>query len=141
MNRGPSGRRLKAVECESVNLLRCFYHKAHSMASTLYDPEHVAVAELTSLVDIAADAIVTKALYESPGVRLGLFAMDQGQCLTDHSASKPALVQVLDGRIAFQVEGRDHELGPSGWVAMPPGAVHAVRALQPSRFLLTLVKL
>ena len=110
------------------------------MASTLYDAQQTAVAELTSLIDIAPDGIVTKALYESPGVRLVLFAMDAGQCLTDHSASKPALVQVLDGRIVFQVDGAKHELGPSGWVAMPAGALHAVDAIEPSRFLLTLVK-
>lgn len=110
------------------------------MAASLYSPDTVAVANLSDLIAPTADATVTKTLYDSPTARLVLFAMDAGQRLTDHSAAKPALVQVLDGGIEFEVAGHTHRLGPSGWVAMPAGEVHAVLATQPSRFLLTLLK-
>ncbi len=60
------------------------------MAAVLFTPEQTSVANLLALVDVAPDATVTKAIYESPGVRLVLFAMDAGQQLTDHSASKAA---------------------------------------------------
>ena len=110
------------------------------MSATLFDPNQNSVGDLLSLVRIEPDATVTKALYDSPAVRLVLFAMDAGQQLTDHSASKPAFVQVLAGEVAFTLEGETHTLGPGGWVAMQPGAVHAVQARQPTQFLLTLVK-
>jgi quercetin dioxygenase-like cupin family protein len=110
------------------------------MAASLYSPDAIAVANLAELIPLTADATVTKTLYDSPTARLVLFAMDAGQRLTDHSAAKPALVQVLEGGIEFEVGGQTHKLGPSGWVAMPAGEVHAVLATQPSRFLLTLLK-
>ena len=110
------------------------------MAASLFSADAIAVGNLTDLITPAADATVTKTLYDSPSARLVLFAMDAGQRLTDHSSAKPALVQVLDGSIEFEVGGQTHELGPSGWVAMPAGDVDAVLATQPSRFLLTLLK-
>lgn len=110
------------------------------MVASLYSPDAIAVANLAELIPLTADATVTKTLYDSPTARLVLFAMDAGQRLTDHSAAKPALVQVLEGCIEFEVGGQTHKLGPSWWVAMPAGEVHAVLATQPSRFLLTLLK-
>lgn len=110
------------------------------MSATLFDSSQNSVGDLLSLIAVEPDATVTKALFESPKVRLVLFAMDAGQKLTDHSASKPAFVQMLDGEIVFSLEGETHPLGPGGWVAMQPGAIHAVEATKPSRFLLTLVK-
>jgi len=110
------------------------------MADSLYSAHSTTVANLCELVALSSDATVTKTLYDSPSARLVLFAMDTGQRLTDHSAAKPALVQVLDGLIEFEVGGESHTLGPAGWVAMPPGEVHAVHAIEPSRFLLTLLK-
>lgn len=110
------------------------------MAESLYATDGMAVANLNDLIAPAPDATVTKTLYDAPAARLVLFAMDAGQQLTDHSAAKPALVQVLDGQVEFEVGGESHTLGPGGWVAMPPGELHAVRATQPTRFLLTLLK-
>lgn len=110
------------------------------MSATLYPPDQNSVAQLLSLIDVAPDATVTKALFDSAAVRLVLFAMDAGQRLTDHSASMPAFVQVLDGELEFDLEGESHSLARGGWVAMLPGAIHAVLARRPSRFLLTLVK-
>lgn len=110
------------------------------MSATLFPPDQNSVGDLLSLVRVEPDATVTKALLDSPAVRLVLFAMDAGQQLTDHSASKPAFVQVISGEIMFSLEGRQHKLGPGGWVAMQPGAVHAVEAQAPTQFLLTLIK-
>ena len=110
------------------------------MAASLFPSDQTSVANLCDLIDPSPDATVTKTLYDSPTARLVLFAMDAGQRLTDHSAAKPAMVQVLDGAIEFEVNGGSHALGPAGWVAMPPGEMHAVLAIKPSRFLLTLLK-
>ncbi|WP_425398692.1 cupin domain-containing protein [Aeoliella sp.] len=110
------------------------------MSATLFDSTQNSVGDLLSLVSVESEATVTKALLDSAAVRLVLFAMDEGQKLTDHSASKTAFVQVLDGEIEFTLEGQAHRLGPGGWVAMQPGAIHAVEATTPARFLLTLVK-
>ncbi|MAT73522.1 MAG: cupin [Planctomycetaceae bacterium] len=110
------------------------------MAASLFPSDQTSVANLCQLIDLSPDATVTKTLCDSPAARLVLFAMDAGQRLTDHSASKPALVQVLDGEIEFEINGQSHSLGPAGWVAMPAGETHAVLAVEASRFLLTLLK-
>jgi len=49
-------------------------------------------------------------------------------------------VHVLDGRLRFAVGADEREMGPHDWLVMPPDAPHRLRALDPSRFVLTLFK-
>jgi quercetin dioxygenase-like cupin family protein len=83
---------------------------------------------------------VSKTLVDQAGFKQVLFAMDAGQELSEHRAPYLALVQVLDGRLRMRVTGHDYVLEPASWLLMPPDAPHDVRAEQPTRFLLTLVK-
>ena len=65
--------------------------------------------------------------------------MDAGQELTDHSAPRPVVVQVVEGNLAFTVAGQRHELAPGDVVYLAPNERHAVLALTPCRFVLILV--
>ena len=110
------------------------------MSKSLYPSDEVAYAQLLSVATVEENAVVTKPLYEQGPVRLVLFAMDAEQVLSDHSAPMAALVHVLDGRLAFTVAGQEQELTANDWLSMPAGEVHSVRAIEPTRFLLTLIK-
>jgi quercetin dioxygenase-like cupin family protein len=69
-----------------------------------------------------------------------VFAFDEGQELTDHTAAVPALVQVVSGRIRLDLDGDPVELEPGSWVRMAANLSHAVLALEPSVMLLTLLR-
>jgi len=97
-------------------------------------------AHLPKLVDFVAGAIVSKPLIDSPQIRQVLFAIDAGQCLSEHTSSFPATVHVLDGAMTMSVGGATHELRANDWLLMPAGAIHSVEATQPVRFILTLIK-
>jgi quercetin dioxygenase-like cupin family protein len=68
------------------------------------------------------------------------FGIDAGEGLSEHQASRAAVVQVLSGRLRFTVDGEDLDLGPGLWLHMSPGTPHALEALEPTVMLLTLVQ-
>lgn len=66
------------------------------------------------------------------------FGMAQGEEMSEHTSSRPAVIVVTDGAIEVSAAGRTEVLGPGGLCAMAPGTVHALRALEPSSMTLVL---
>lgn len=95
--------------------------------------------QVGSLVEVAPDAIVSRTVLAADGARLVLFAFDVGQELSEHTASMPVLLQVLDGRLSVSAGGRTEELQPGGVVHLSARLPHAVVALEPTRLLLTML--
>ena len=55
--------------------------------------------------DDAVDAVVSRTLVKNGAGTVTVFAFDEGQELTDHTAAKPAVVQVVSGRIRLDLDG------------------------------------
>jgi len=102
-------------------------------------PSMVHVAELGALIEVAADATVSRTVLKAEGVRVVLFAFDAGQELSEHTAAIPILLQVLDGRLRVGAAGEQVELAPGGIVHIGARVPHDVLALEPSRMVLTML--
>lgn len=96
--------------------------------------------ELNDLITIPSQGITSKTLIERNGTKVVLFGMDRDQEISPHRSSFPATVYVWEGRICFNVENEAHELGPGDLLIMKKDAVHDLRAIETSRFMLTLLK-
>ena len=66
------------------------------------------------------------------------FGMAEGEEMSEHTSSRPAVIIVTHGEIAVSAAGRSEVLGPGGVCAMAPGTVHALRAVRPSAMTLVL---
>ncbi len=97
------------------------------------------ISDVTFDLEIPDEGILSKVLYKDDKVRLVGFAFDSGQELTEHTASKPIIVQVVTGRVEFVVGDEVTEMDPAAWTYLEPSVSHSVRALEPSRLLLTLL--
>ena len=102
-------------------------------------PSMVHVAELGALIEVAADATVSRTALKAEGARVVLFAFDAGQELSEHTAAIPILLQVLDGRLRVGAAGEQVELAPGGLVHIGARVPHDVLALEPSRMVLTML--
>jgi quercetin dioxygenase-like cupin family protein len=60
--------------------------------------------------------------------------------LTEHRASRAAIVQVLSGRLRLTADGEDLDAGPGFWLHMTDGTPHALVAIEPTVMLLTLLR-
>ncbi len=95
---------------------------------------------LTELVDIAPGAIVSRVLAKSGGGNVTLFAFDQGQGLSEHTAPFDALVQVVDGCLELTIGDAEVRVGGGQIVRMPANVPHALHAAEPSRMVLTMLR-
>ena len=95
---------------------------------------------LTELVQVAPGAIVSRVLAKSAGGSVTLFAFDSNQGLSEHTAPFDALVQLVNGALDLTIGETEVRLGPGEIVRMPANVPHALRAPEPCRMLLTMLR-
>jgi quercetin dioxygenase-like cupin family protein len=100
---------------------------------------HVSFDDLSEVVTIQPGAVVSKVVHRDDVVDVTVFGFDAGEGLSEHTAARPAIVQVLSGVLRFTVEGDDVPMTPGSWVHMSAGASHALVALEPTVMLLTML--
>lgn len=99
------------------------------------------ITDLNETLPVSKDAIASRPLVDLKGsTKLVLFAMDAGQEISAHSAPFPAQVLLLDGSIEVMVEGVSSTLKPGERKDLPKGLPHGVRGLEPSHWLLTMLR-
>jgi len=96
--------------------------------------------DLASLVDYAEGSIVSRALAENEAGTITLFAFDEGQALSEHSAPFDAVVQVIDGEADFTIGGNTVRAEAGQLVVMPANVPHAVKAATRFKMLLTMLR-
>jgi quercetin dioxygenase-like cupin family protein len=106
-------------------------------------PQTIAAAEalaLHALVTPTEQGIASRVLARTVGGNLTLFAFDVGQELTEHTSPFDALVMVIEGSLALTIGGKELTATPGTIVRMPSSVPHAVRAPEPARMLLLMLR-
>ncbi len=85
-------------------------------------------------------AIVSRTIAKAKGGSVTLFAFDAGQELSEHTAPFDAFVEVLDGSVELTIGGEKVVARAGETTRMPAGIPHAVRAPEPFKMLLTMVR-
>jgi len=96
--------------------------------------------ELEDLLEYQDSAIVSRTLVDREAATLTVFACDEGQTISEHTAPHEALLQVLDGTAAVTIDGTDHELEAGESIVFPAETPHAVAAVEPFKMLLTMIR-
>jgi quercetin dioxygenase-like cupin family protein len=98
------------------------------------------IADLAEQVTIPTNGILSRALHSDERVKAILFAFDTGQELSEHAASMPAILHLLQGEatLTFGTDSMDARAG--AWAYMPPQLQHSIRAKTPVVMLLLLIK-
>ncbi len=96
--------------------------------------------KLVSLVEYAADSIVSKTILDKPAGTITLFAFDKGQKLSEHTAPYDAVVQVIDGAGMITIDGKSINVSAGQIIVMPGNIRHAVKANERFKMLLTMIR-
>ena len=102
-------------------------------------PAMSAIADLASLVSVQPESIVSRTAVRAEGAKVVLFAFDAGQQLSEHTATVPVLLFVLDGHLRLTADGRTVDLVPGGLAHLSTRLPHAVEAVEPSRLVLIML--
>ena len=104
------------------------------------DSQNAVVTDLEAMVDVAEQGIVSKAIVENEHHKLIHFTLAAGQELSEHTASVPAVIQILQGRGTVTLGGETYEGRPGMLYYMPAELKHAVVADEDLVFLLTMFR-
>lgn len=92
-----------------------------------------------AFVEVPPAGTLSRTLHSDDDLRVVVFGFAEGEELTEHTASRPAVIQVLRGELELTLGGEPVTAREGSWVHMSAGLRHAVRARTPSLMLLTLV--
>jgi quercetin dioxygenase-like cupin family protein len=89
---------------------------------------------------VPADSILSRTVYADNIVKVTAFTFAPGQELSEHTASRPAILHFLDGEATLTL-GKDKKRATAGtWIYMTANLVHSIRAETPLSMLLLLLK-
>lgn len=98
------------------------------------------VLALPTLAEYSDSGIVSKQVLKNETGNITLFAFDQGQGLTEHTAPFDAVVQVLEGTAQIRIDGKPLTVRTGETVIMPADIPHAVHAVERFKMLLTMIR-
>src|SRR4030042_5202001 len=94
------------------------------------------VTKLAELVDYQCGSIVSREIIDKKTGTVTLFAFDQGQRLSEHTAPFDALVYVLDGEAEIVISGKPLRVKQGEMVIMPATKPHALIAIKGFKMIL-----
>ena len=103
-------------------------------------PPGAQVARVHELVSYQDGSIVRREIVKRPTGSVTIFAFDEGQELSEHTASFDALVQVVEGETEVKISGQLHRLQGGEMILMPANLPHALRALKRFKMILTKIQ-
>jgi quercetin dioxygenase-like cupin family protein len=99
----------------------------------------VYLPSLTAQVDVPNNGILSRTVYEDAFLKVVLFGFDTGQLLSEHTASVPAIIEILEGEAELRLGDEVVQAGPGAWASMEANLPHAVIAKTPLKMALTML--
>ncbi len=95
---------------------------------------------LNSMIDYQAGSVVSRTIIDKKEGIVTLFAFDEGQGLSEHTAPYDALVYILDGEADIVISGKTIRLKKGELTIMPADEPHALSAVKKFKMLLTMIR-
>lgn len=95
---------------------------------------------LEAHVAYAEGSVVSKTLLKKEIGNLTLFAFDQGQGLSEHTAPFDAVVYILDGKAEITIGGQAQSVPAGEMLIMPANVPHALQAQEKFKMLLVMIR-
>lgn len=95
---------------------------------------------LKDAIKYADGSIVSKTIVEKKTGTITLFAFDEAQNLSEHTAPFDALVLIVDGECEVVIDKKSYILRSGQMIIMPANIPHAVNAKKKFKMLLIMIK-
>jgi quercetin dioxygenase-like cupin family protein len=96
--------------------------------------------DIAGLVEYQDGSVVSRQITKAKGGNVTLFAFDEGQELSEHTAPYDAFVHMLEGEVEIKISGEPYLLKAGEGILMPANEPHSVNALKKFKMLLTMIK-
>jgi quercetin dioxygenase-like cupin family protein len=98
------------------------------------------VVRLMDLVNYQEGSVVSRTVLNRSTGTITLFAFDEGQGLSEHTAPFDAIAHVLEGESEITVSGKPLRTTAGEAVLLPANQPHSLKALGKFKMLLTMIR-
>lgn len=96
--------------------------------------------DLKAIIDYQSNAVVSSEIMNKKTGTVTVFAFDQGQGLSEHTAPFDAFVYLIEGDAEITISGKKHSLKTGDTIIMPAKEPHALKAIKRFKMLLVMIK-
>jgi len=97
-------------------------------------------SNLEGLIDYQEGSVVSRTIIDKKTGTVTLFAFDENQGLSEHTAPYDAMVYILNGEVKVTISGKPIMLKTGEMTIMPANQPHALAAKTKFKMLLTMIK-
>lgn len=115
-------------------------HSLDIQERTMLTPYNFIPDLLQQIPEIQADSIISRTIYQDEQIKAILFGFASGQELSEHTASVPAIIHILDGEARLTLGQDVYEVQPGAWAHMPANLSHSIQAKTKTIMLLLMLK-
>jgi len=98
------------------------------------------ILDLSDLIDYQDGSVVSRTIIKKPSGTIILFAFDETQGLSEHTAPFDAFVYILDGEAQIKISKEKFNLKENQTIIMPANKPHALKALKRFKMLLVMIR-
>jgi quercetin dioxygenase-like cupin family protein len=98
------------------------------------------VVRIADLVNYQDGSVVSRTIVKQATGTVTLFAFDDGQGVSEHTAAFDAVAHVLEGEVEITVSGKVLRTKAGEAVLLPANQPHALKALSQFKMLLTMIR-
>lgn len=96
--------------------------------------------KLNGMINYQEGSVVSRTLIGKKTGTVTLFAFDEGQGLSEHTAPYDAMVYLLEGKAEITISGKIYHLEEGEMIIMPANDPHALQAEKPFKMMLIMIK-
>lgn len=96
--------------------------------------------DLAESVEIPTGGIISKTIVMDEQMRAIVFGFDAGEELSEHTASVPAVIQIVRGEATITLGEDAFDASAGAWAHMPANMKHSILAKTPVVMLLVMAK-
>jgi quercetin dioxygenase-like cupin family protein len=98
------------------------------------------VVRMMDLINYQDGSVVSRTIVKRSTGTVTLFAFDEGQGLSEHTAAFDAIAHVLEGQAEITVSGKALRATTGEAVLLPANQPHALKALSRFKMILTMIR-
>ncbi|MCD6459598.1 cupin domain-containing protein [bacterium] len=98
------------------------------------------ILSVNELVAYQDDSVVSKEIVKSEKGILTVFAFDEGQALSEHTAPFDAIVHIIDGKADIFIDGKPYSLKSGEMIIMPANKPHSLKAVKRFKMMLIMIR-
>lgn len=95
---------------------------------------------INQTINYQPSSVVSQEIINQPTGTVTLFAFDQGQGLSEHTAPYDALLIITDGIAEITISGVKNEVKNGEMLLLPAHAPHSLKAIQQFKMILVMIK-